>query len=50
MKCNYAQGYYFAKPQVAQDIEQWLSQQTVAGHSLFCTHPENQNQSSFPSF
>jgi diguanylate cyclase (GGDEF)-like protein/PAS domain S-box-containing protein len=49
MKCNYAQGYYFAKPQVAQNLEQWLSQQTATGYTLFCTHPENQNQPSLPS-
>lgn len=49
MKCNYAQGYYFAKPQAAQGIEYWLSQQTTAGHSIFCSHPGHQHLSSFPT-
>jgi diguanylate cyclase (GGDEF)-like protein len=39
MKCNYAQGYYFAKPQLSEDVEVWLSHQIQAGNSVFCSNP-----------
>jgi diguanylate cyclase (GGDEF)-like protein/PAS domain S-box-containing protein len=49
MKCNYAQGYYFAKPQSPQGTELWLSHQDAAGHFVFCTHPGEDHSPSLPS-